>query len=124
MVKQLLIILIGSASVQMVTGSGFPRRQLPAGGWDQLMATTRSARRGGQSGVRSQESGVRSQDTCGARSPGVRTPGGRDNLERGVRRDGTTDSSQCHCLTSFKVKIQLDHYRIGDGSYVDVHKFI
>ena len=30
----------------------------------------------------------------------------------------------CHCLASFKVKIQLDHFCIGDGSYIDVHKFI
>ena len=30
----------------------------------------------------------------------------------------------CHCLTSFNVKIQLDHFCIGDGSYIDVHKFI
>ena len=30
----------------------------------------------------------------------------------------------CHCLTSFKVKIQLDNLCIGDGSYIDVHKFI
>ena len=29
-----------------------------------------------------------------------------------------------HCLTSFKVEIQLDHFCIGDGSYIDVHKFI
>ena len=29
-----------------------------------------------------------------------------------------------HCLTSFKVKIHLDHYCIGDGSYIDVNKFI
>ena len=29
-----------------------------------------------------------------------------------------------HCLTSFKVKIQLDHFFIGDGSYIDIHKFI
>ena len=27
-----------------------------------------------------------------------------------------------HCLKSFKVKIQLDHYCIGDGSYIDVYK--
>ena len=30
----------------------------------------------------------------------------------------------CHCSTSFKVKIQLDHFCIGDGSYIDIHKFI
>ena len=30
----------------------------------------------------------------------------------------------CHCLTSFKVKIQLNPFCIGDGSYIDVHKFI
>ena len=30
----------------------------------------------------------------------------------------------CHCLTSFKVKIQLDHFCIGNVSYIDVHKFI
>ena len=30
----------------------------------------------------------------------------------------------CHCLTSFKVKIQLDHCCIGNGNYIDVHKFI
>ena len=29
-----------------------------------------------------------------------------------------------HCSTSLKVKIQLDHFCIGDGSYIDVHKFI
>ena len=29
-----------------------------------------------------------------------------------------------HCLTSFKVKLQLDHYYFGDESYIDVHKFI
>ena len=28
-----------------------------------------------------------------------------------------------NCLTSFKVKIQLDHFCIGDGSYIDIHKF-
>ena len=30
----------------------------------------------------------------------------------------------CHCLTSFKVKIKLDHFYIADGSDIDVHKFI
>ena len=30
----------------------------------------------------------------------------------------------CHCSTRFKVEIQLDHFCIGDGSYIDVHKFI
>ena len=30
----------------------------------------------------------------------------------------------CHCLTSFNVKIHLDHYCIGDGSYIDVHEFM
>ena len=29
-----------------------------------------------------------------------------------------------HCLTSFKVKIQLDHFCIGDRRYIDVYKFI
>ena len=29
-----------------------------------------------------------------------------------------------HCSTSFKVKIQPDHFCIGNGSYIDVHKFI
>ena len=29
----------------------------------------------------------------------------------------------CHCLTSFKVKIQLDYFCIGDGSHIDVRKF-
>ena len=30
----------------------------------------------------------------------------------------------CHCLTRFKVKIQLDHYYYDNGSYIDVHNFI
>ena len=29
-----------------------------------------------------------------------------------------------HFLTSFQVKIQVDHFSIGNGSYMDVHKFI
>ena len=30
----------------------------------------------------------------------------------------------CHCSTSFEVKIQLDHFSIGDGRCIDVYKFI
>jgi hypothetical protein len=51
--------------------------------------------------------------------------------ENCLRASGECDSqlfqagnTVCHCLTSFKVKIQLDHFCIGDGSYIDVHKFI
>ena len=29
-----------------------------------------------------------------------------------------------YCLTSFKVKIKLDHFCMSDGRYIDVHKFI
>ena len=30
----------------------------------------------------------------------------------------------CHCWTSFMMKIKLDHFCIGNGSYIDIHKFI
>ena len=38
-----------------------------------------------------------------------------------MQSEVTTVSSLCHCLTCFKVKIQLDLYCIGDGSYIDVY---
>ena len=30
----------------------------------------------------------------------------------------------CHCLTSFRVNIQLDHFCIGDGSYIEEKIYI
>ena len=46
------------------------------------------------------------------------------NLNVCISQMFQVSTTVCHCLTNFIVKIQLDHFCIGDGTYIDVHKLI
>ena len=50
--------------------------------------------------------------------------GGIQEEEDKVSQLFHADATVRHCWTIFKVEIQRYHYCIGDGSYIDVHKFI